>query len=105
MGFEYDEEFKATWERPEPLPTRPTRPTRTQPTPATPTPTTPMPTPATPFIDILFDGPPGPTAGRFVDVVDSGGRGVILGEWLDHGDGYWTLRLPQVASSTPEEGR
>lgn len=44
-------------------------------------------------IDIVFDGPPGPEAGRFVEVESPPGRGFRFGEWLLRQDGYWVLRL------------
>jgi hypothetical protein len=40
-------------------------------------------------IDIIFDGPPGPNAGRFVEVEDESGRSVDVGEWVERPDGYW----------------
>ena len=48
-------------------------------------------------IDIVFDGPPGPESGRFIDVEDDQSKGIKLGEWLQRPDGYWVLRI------TPEE--
>jgi hypothetical protein len=45
------------------------------------------------YIDVVFDGPPGPEAGRFVEVEDAHGMSVSIGEWIDRGDGYWALRL------------
>jgi hypothetical protein len=44
-------------------------------------------------IDIVFDGPPGPEAGRFVDVEDASGKSINFGEWLQRPDGYWVLRI------------
>lgn len=44
-------------------------------------------------IDIVFDGPPGPEAGRFVEVEDACGRSFRTGEWVERPDGYWVLRL------------
>lgn len=44
-------------------------------------------------IDIVFDGPPGPEAGRFVEVEDSDAKGVNFGEWIKREDGYWVLRF------------
>jgi hypothetical protein len=49
-------------------------------------------------LDILFDGPPGPEAGRFVEVNDSTGKSVSLGEWIERPDGYWALRIPDPRS-------
>lgn len=43
--------------------------------------------------DVVFDGPPGPESGRFVEVEDDSGKSVRLGEWHQRGDGYWVLRL------------
>jgi hypothetical protein len=45
------------------------------------------------FIDIVFDGPPGPEAGRFVEVEDCFGKSVKAGEWVERPDGNWALRL------------
>lgn len=42
-------------------------------------------------LNILFDGPPGPFSGRFVEVEDEDGRSVSVGRWIDQGDGYWVL--------------
>jgi hypothetical protein len=44
-------------------------------------------------IDIVFDGLPGPKAGRFVEVEDEPGRSVSAGEWVERQDGYWALRI------------
>ena len=45
-------------------------------------------------IDIVFDGPPGPVAGRFVEVEDSDRCGIgDVGEWIERDDGFWALRL------------
>lgn len=44
-------------------------------------------------IDIVLDGPPGPEAGRFVEVEDEKGRSVNFGEWVKRPDGYWALRI------------
>jgi len=49
-------------------------------------------------IDIVFDGPPGPTAGRFVEVEDGWGKSVRFGEWMERIDGYWVLRFPVSAA-------
>lgn len=45
------------------------------------------------FIDIVFDGPPGPESGRFVEVEGPDGAGRKVGEWIDRGDGMWALRI------------
>jgi len=46
-------------------------------------------------IHIVFDGPPGPEAGRFVEVEDSDGRSICYGDWVQRGD-YWHLVLPDA---------
>jgi len=60
--------------------------------------TEPQPKPATElglveFIDVVFDGPPGPTS-SFVEVEDHRGHAIKVGEWIDRGDGMWALRIP-----------
>lgn len=45
------------------------------------------------ILDIVFDGPPGPEAGRFVEVETQDGRSVSVGEWVERPDGYWALRI------------
>jgi len=44
-------------------------------------------------IDIVFDGPPGHIAGRFVEVENLEGISISVGEWIHRNDGYWVLRL------------
>ena len=44
-------------------------------------------------INIVFDGPPGPEAGRFVEVETDDGASINAGEWIDRGDGLWALRI------------
>lgn len=44
-------------------------------------------------VDIVFDGPPGPEGGRFVEVEDASGKSIRFGEWVHREDGYWVLRL------------
>lgn len=45
------------------------------------------------IIDIVFDGPPGPEAGRFVEVENLDGESINVGNWVHRTDGYWALRL------------
>ncbi len=45
------------------------------------------------YIDIVFDGPPGLEAGRFVEVENSEGRSIRLGSWVQRFDGFWVLRI------------
>ena len=44
-------------------------------------------------VNIIFDGPPGPEGGRFVEVENDAGQSVKVGEWLDSEDGYVKLRI------------
>jgi hypothetical protein len=44
-------------------------------------------------VDIVFDGPPGPDAGRFVEVENQQGQSIRVGKWVQRPDGYWALRL------------
>jgi hypothetical protein len=45
------------------------------------------------IIDIVFDGPPGPTAGRFVEVESPPGKSIRFGQWIHRDDGFWVLRF------------
>ena len=61
------------------------------------------------YIDIVFDGPPGPKAGRFVEVEDHTGHSINFGEWIKRPDGYWALRIMatdeyQLLSPSDSEG-
>lgn len=40
---------------------------------------------------IVFDGPPGPEGGRFVEVEDDEGRSIDSGDWRQRTDGLWEL--------------
>ena len=44
-------------------------------------------------INIIFDGPPGPEAGRFVEVETDDGKSIKIGEWEERPDGMWALRI------------
>lgn len=44
-------------------------------------------------INIVFDGPPGPKSGRFVEVEDMDGAGMAVGEWIQRENGWWVLRI------------
>jgi len=48
------------------------------------------------IIDIVFDGPPGPEAGRFVEVEDGNGNSIRAGTWIQRPDRYWVLRLNRL---------
>lgn len=54
-------------------------------------------------IDIVFDGPPGPEGGRFVEV-EQEGVSVCLGVWIHRPDGYWALRFRPVTALLANEG-
>jgi hypothetical protein len=43
-------------------------------------------------IRIRFDGPPGPEAGRFVEVENEYGESISFGEWKEDGDD-WILEF------------
>ena len=40
---------------------------------------------------IIFNKPPGPEAGRFIEVETSSGESVRVGEWTRRRDGLWAL--------------
>jgi hypothetical protein len=42
--------------------------------------------PATSYVDVVFDGPPGPLAPGFVEVEDDQGRSLQYGEWVERDD-------------------
>lgn len=54
-----------------------------------------------PSIYVVFDGPPGPEGPRFVEVEDSGGRSISIGEWVTRPDGLWALRIPDPRIHRP----
>lgn len=47
-------------------------------------------------INVIFDGPPGPEAGRFVEVETDDGESICVGEWIERPDGYWALRITEL---------
>ena len=49
------------------------------------------------YVDVVFDGPPGPEAPRFIEVEDEQGRSIKYGEWVQRSDGSWALRIPASA--------
>jgi hypothetical protein len=55
----------------------------------------------TAYIDIVFDGPPGPESGRFVEVEDAAGKSITCGTWILRADGLWALRITGAELSTP----
>ena len=44
-------------------------------------------------VNIIFDGPPGPESGRFIESETDSGEGVNTGEWIERLDGTWALRI------------
>ena len=55
-------------------------------------------------IDVVFDGPPGPYSGRFVEVEDENGHGIQIGSWIHRADGFWALRIPLKARIMGDKG-
>jgi hypothetical protein len=49
-------------------------------------------------INIIFDGPPGPEAGRFVEVETDDGKSINAGQWSQRPDGLWALRIIALPS-------
>jgi len=47
-------------------------------------------------INIVFDGPPGHDAGRFVEVETDDGFSIKCGEWFQRPDGLWSLRIDEL---------
>lgn len=45
------------------------------------------------YIDIVFDGHPGPGTATFVEAESPAGESVSVGEWIQREDGTWALRL------------
>ena len=54
-------------------------------------------------IRIIFDGPPGPDAGQFVEVETDTGESISIGEWIDRKDGYWALRIAKLPAPPEQE--
>lgn len=52
---------------------------------------------------IIFDGPPAPEAGRFVEVEDDHGHSINAGEWVERDDGLWELRIHKHLLAQPAE--
>jgi hypothetical protein len=55
---------------------------------------------STEAINIVFVGPPGPMAGRFIEVETDDGHSLRIGQWLERPDGYWALRIDNVPAPT-----
>ena len=52
-------------------------------------------------VDIVFDGPPGPESGRFIEAEDADGKSIKFGEWLERADGRWVLRITAADFQKP----
>lgn len=50
------------------------------------------------MLHFVFDGPPGPECGRFVECETPDGRSVNAGEWHERPDGFWELRVAALTS-------
>jgi len=57
-------------------------------------------------LKVMFDGPPGPESGRFIEVEKEDGSSVNAGKWEELEDGRWALWLRVIdedVSIMPEE--
>lgn len=52
-------------------------------------------------LHVVFDGPPGPVAGRFVECETPDGWSINAGEWHSRDDGLWELRIPNALPAPP----
>lgn len=50
----------------------------------------------------MFDGPPGPVSGRFVEVEDATGASIRAGEWVQDGV-LWRLWIPRPDLDASED--
>lgn len=55
-------------------------------------------------LNIIFDGPPSPPFGRFVEVENDAGQSLNAGEWIDKGNGLWALRITRIPDEPTVEG-
>ena len=46
------------------------------------------------FIDVVFDGPPGPDGPRFIECEDQNGKSVGSDQLVVSEDGLWTIKAP-----------
>ena len=51
-------------------------------------------------ISLVFDGPPGPEAGCFVEAETADGCSMGIGEWRERDDGLWALDIKAVIPPT-----
>ena len=54
-------------------------------------------------INIIFDGPPSNTPGRFIEVETDDGKSINAGEWIEREGGLWALRITTLPKSNIEE--
>lgn len=54
-------------------------------------------------INIIFDGPPGPAAGRFIEVETDDYTSIRVGEWIERADGLWALRITSLPEPPDEQ--
>jgi len=52
-------------------------------------------------LNIIFNGPPGPEGGRFIEVETDDGHSVRAGEWSQRPDGHWRLRITTALQPSP----
>jgi hypothetical protein len=51
------------------------------------------------YVDVVFDGAPGPELPRFVEVENEQGKSIDFGKWMERSDGWWVLRIPVAGSA------
>ena len=56
------------------------------------------------YVDIVFDGQPGPMGPVFVETEDEHGNSISLGDWVKREDDYWVLRVGQTVSGDTSDG-
>ncbi len=55
------------------------------------------------YVDIVFDGAPGPDRNAgFIRVENAQGRSIAFGQWLQRDDGRWVLRMPAAREASEE---
>ncbi len=55
-------------------------------------------------VHIVFDGPSAPESGRFIEVENSKGEGLSVGEWRERADGFWELVITELPYALRGEG-
>lgn len=51
------------------------------------------------YVDIVFDGQPGPEGPVFVETEDAYGNSISIGDWVKRPDDYWVLRVEHLADT------